>query len=51
MTDTESWGSWLSDPEAEYHPFAGDEATLLLMSKKAERINVRCKHTKPLIPE
>ena len=33
MTDTESWGSWLSDPEAEYHPFAGDEATLLLMSK------------------
>lgn len=51
MTDTESWGSYLSAPEAEYHPFAGDEATLLLMSKKSERINVRCKHTKPLIPE
>ena len=37
MTDTESWGSYLSAPEAEYHPFAGDEATLLLMSKKSER--------------
>ncbi len=51
MTDTESWGSSSPAPEAEYHPFAGDEATLLLMSKKSERINVRCKHTKPLIPE